>query len=75
VDDKSLQPHEGVSSAPSVPAAATGQTEKTLGEAGEAFSKPRGRLGPRQAMWRITCCPPVVTPPKLHPVKSKNSRS
>jgi ElaB/YqjD/DUF883 family membrane-anchored ribosome-binding protein len=39
MDDKSLQPHEGVSSAPSVPAAATGQTEKTLGEAGEAVQQ------------------------------------
>jgi ElaB/YqjD/DUF883 family membrane-anchored ribosome-binding protein len=36
MDDNSLQPREGVSSAASVPAAAAGQAEKTLGEAGEA---------------------------------------
>ena len=39
MEDKSLQPREGVSSAASVPAAATGQTEKTLGEAGEAVQQ------------------------------------
>ena len=39
MDDKSLQPLEGVSSAASVPAAAAGQAEKTLGEAGEAVQQ------------------------------------
>jgi len=39
MDDNSLQPRAGVSSAASVPAAAAGQAEKTLGEAGEAVQQ------------------------------------
>jgi ElaB/YqjD/DUF883 family membrane-anchored ribosome-binding protein len=39
MDDKSPQPREGVSSATSAPAAATGQAEKALGEAGEAVQQ------------------------------------
>ena len=39
MDDNCLQPREGVSSAASVPAAAAGQAEKTLGEAGEAVQQ------------------------------------
>jgi hypothetical protein len=39
MDDNSLQPREGVSSAASVPAAAARQEEKTLGEAVEAVQQ------------------------------------
>jgi hypothetical protein len=39
MDDNSLQPRAGVSSAASVPAAAAGQAEKTLGEAGDAVQQ------------------------------------
>jgi ElaB/YqjD/DUF883 family membrane-anchored ribosome-binding protein len=39
MDDNSLQPRAGVSSAASVPAAAAGQAEETLGEAGEAVQQ------------------------------------
>jgi hypothetical protein len=36
MDDKNVEPREGVSNATPAPPAATGQAEKALGEAGEA---------------------------------------
>jgi hypothetical protein len=36
MDDKNVEPREGVSDATPAPPAATGQAEKALGEAGEA---------------------------------------
>jgi hypothetical protein len=39
MDDKSVEPGEGVSNATPTPPAATGQAEKALGEAGEAVQQ------------------------------------
>src|ERR1700730_3593007 len=39
MDDKNVEPREGVSDATPAPPAATGQAEKALGEAGEAVQQ------------------------------------
>jgi hypothetical protein len=48
--DKSVEPREGVSNATPAPPAATGQAEKRLAKQAKLFSKPHGKLGPRQVM-------------------------
>jgi hypothetical protein len=75
MDDKSLQPREGVSGAASMPAAATGQAEKTLGEVGEAVQQ-----GARQAWSQASDVADNMLSAgrdaaQTHPVRSKNSRS
>jgi hypothetical protein len=75
MDDKSVEPREGVSNATPTPPQRRVRRKRRLAKQAKLFSKPHGKLGPRQVVWRMTCLLPRVTLPKLHLVRSTNSRS
>jgi hypothetical protein len=66
---------EGIPNATSATGVATAQAQRAIQKRAKLFSKPLGRLGPRQAMWPTMCWLVGVTPSKLQVVKWTSGRS